>query len=122
MFSSNESKNSEIGDQATNAATDIQLSAYCSKDAGAKQALWLEASTKFLLTKVKELRPKVGKTASLRNKKQMWAKIAEELQERGHNFNSVQVEAKFFNLERQYRRMQFYNSKTGRNRSCTFRR
>lgn len=95
----------------------------CSSDAEPKKTLWLEATTKFLISRVKELRPRVGKTASFKNKKHMWKKIAEELCLQGYNFNVQQVEAKFFTLERQYKKTQLHNSKTGRNRqTCPFQR
>lgn len=120
IFSPNSVVDCEQGTQETSAETETPC---CSTDAAVKKNLWLESSTKLLIAKVKELRPKVGKSASLKTKKAMWSKIAVELQERGHNFNSVQVEAKFFSLERQYKRMRLYNSKTGRNRqTCPFQR
>ncbi|XP_075153328.1 uncharacterized protein LOC142234040 [Haematobia irritans] len=90
-------------------------------DEGTGKSVWIEPAVKFLISKVKELRPKVGKSASLKNKKQMWIKISEELCSLGYNFNSQQVETKYFSLERKYKRTQLYNSKTGRNRqTCPY--
>lgn len=39
---------------------------------GAQKPIWLDASTKLLISLVKEMRPKVGKSQHLKNKRQMW--------------------------------------------------
>ncbi|XP_073818576.1 uncharacterized protein [Musca autumnalis] len=94
---------------------------HLSSDGDTKKSIWLDSAVKLLLAKLKELRPLVGKTASLKNKKQMWTKIAEELAEKGHTYNASQVEGKYFSLERQYKKVKLNNSKTGRNRqSCPY--
>ncbi|XP_011292782.2 uncharacterized protein LOC105261849 [Musca domestica] len=88
-----------------------------------KKSIWLDSSTKLLINKYKDLRPLVGKVASLKNKKQMWTKISEELKANGHDFTIAQVENKFYSLERQYKNMQLHNSKTGRDRqTCPYKR
>ncbi|XP_017468743.1 PREDICTED: uncharacterized protein LOC108360812 [Rhagoletis zephyria] len=86
-----------------------------------KKFSWLDAPTKLLLALVKELRPKVGKSANLRNKKQMWNTISNELCAKGHFYNAAQVEGKFFTLERRYKNVQLNNSQTGRGRqTCPY--
>ncbi|XP_073823977.1 uncharacterized protein [Musca autumnalis] len=75
----------------------------------------------MLIAKVKEYRPLVGKVGSLKNKSQMWNKISQDLTACGHEVNTSQVQAKYFNLERQYKKVQLHNSKTGRNRlTCPY--
>ncbi|XP_017487440.1 PREDICTED: uncharacterized protein LOC108375804 [Rhagoletis zephyria] len=88
----------------------------CSKETPDQKTTWLDAPTKFLISRVKELRPKVGKSAKLRKKRQMWMQISNELRDKGYTFSWPQVETKFFSLERQYKKAQLHNSKTGRNR------
>lgn len=89
----------------------------------AQKTIWLDASTKLLISLVKEMRPKVGKSLHLKNKRQMWVAIAAKLCANGHNFNASQVEARYFTLERQYKRAQLNNKKTGRSRqACPFQR
>ncbi|XP_073839278.1 uncharacterized protein [Musca autumnalis] len=88
-----------------------------------KKFVWLDSSTKMLIAKVKEYRPLVGKVGSLKNKSQMWNKISQDLTACGHEVNTSQVQAKYFSLERQYKKVQLHNSKTGRNRlTCPYQR
>ncbi|XP_036346089.1 uncharacterized protein LOC118755352 [Rhagoletis pomonella] len=83
--------------------------------------LWLDAPTRFLIQKVRDLRPRVGKSASLKNKKQMWSTISKELCEMRYMFTAVQVETKFYTLERNYKQAASNNSKTGRTRQfCAY--
>ncbi|XP_067636686.1 uncharacterized protein [Eurosta solidaginis] len=88
----------------------------CSSETPMKKVVWLDAPTKFLISKVEELQPKVGKTAKIKSKRHMWTQISHELKKTGYPFTWVQVEAKFFALERRYKKVQYNNSKTGRNR------
>lgn len=90
---------------------------------GAQKPIWLDASTKLLISLVKEMRPKVGKSQHLKNKRQMWVAIAAKLCANGHSFNASQVEGRCFTLERQYKRAQLNNKQTGRSRqACPYQR
>lgn len=89
---------------------------------GFKQ-VWLEAPTKLLLSLLEDLRPQVGKTVKLKNKKKMWEVITQKLAEAGYAFSELQVQGKYRSLERQYKRTKLNNSKTGRNRQiCPYER
>ncbi|XP_017472170.1 PREDICTED: uncharacterized protein LOC108363340 [Rhagoletis zephyria] len=70
-----------------------------------KRPAWLDAPTKLLILKFKELRPKAGKSQSMKNKKQMWSRISKELCEKGYIYTSSQVEGKFYSVERQYKKL-----------------
>lgn len=83
--------------------------------------VWLEAPTKLLLSIMAELQPKVGKTASVKNKKKMWNVIAERMCLEGYNYSTTQIENKFRTLERQFKKTNLHNKQTGRNRqTCPY--
>lgn len=83
---------------------------------------WTDATTKLLLSIYKE------KTDALsgkkwRNRKDLWASIAEATRVLGHFPSSIQVENKFKSLDRGFKNMVANNNKTGRSRkSCRFER
>ncbi|XP_073817850.1 uncharacterized protein [Musca autumnalis] len=124
VFSPNpepEDDTAQYGLELASSCSQDETYAQLNSDADSKKIIWLDSAVKLLLAKVKELRPLVGKVASLKNKKQMWTKIAEALAANGHNYNATQVEGKYFSLERQYKKVKLNNSKTGRSRqSCPY--
>lgn len=86
-----------------------------------KKLTWLEAPTKLLLNRVKDLRAMVGKKASLESKKHMWVTISNELCEQGYMYTAQQVETRYYTLERQYKQTKLNNSKSGGARQiCPF--
>lgn len=89
---------------------------------GAKQ-VWLDSSTKLLLSLVEELAPKIGKTVHMKTKRKMWQVIKRELAEKGYIFSEGQIESKYRGLERQFKKTKLHNTQTGRNRKiCAFER
>lgn len=76
-----------------------------------------------MLSLIDDLRPKVGKSASVKTKSKMYKIISEKMIEEGYNFTSLQIENKFRGLERQYKKMVLHNKQTGRNRiTCPYER
>lgn len=93
------------------------------EDQCSQKQTWLEAPTKLLLSLLEELRPKVRKTVALKTKSKMWDTIRDKLAANGYNFTSTQIENKYRTLERQYKKTNLHNKKTGRNKeTCQYQR
>ncbi|XP_017470164.1 PREDICTED: trihelix transcription factor GTL1-like [Rhagoletis zephyria] len=85
------------------------------------EQVWLEAPTKLMLSLLEELRPKVGKSAQVRNKCKMWKIIEEQMRKEGYSFSAIQIENKFRGMERQYKKTVLNNRQSGRSKqTCPF--
>ena len=57
----------------------------------------------------------------IKNFKDMWKRIADEMKNSGYDVTVIQVENKWKTLERQYKKVVSNNKKTGRGRStCSY--
>ncbi|XP_017481258.1 PREDICTED: uncharacterized protein LOC108370437 [Rhagoletis zephyria] len=87
----------------------------------AEKQAWVEAPVKLMLTLIEELRHKVGKSASVKNKTKMWKVITERMAEQGYIFTTAQIENKFRTMERNFKKTNLHNKQTGRNRlTCPY--
>ncbi|XP_017486080.1 PREDICTED: uncharacterized protein LOC108374612 [Rhagoletis zephyria] len=87
----------------------------------AEKQAWVEAPVKLMLALIEELRPKVGKSASVKNKTKIWKIITERMAAEGYNFSTAQIENKFRTMERNFKRTNLHNKQTGRNRqTCPY--
>lgn len=77
---------------------------------------WLEKDVKLLITLYKELSELLGKTAKCKSKARMFREISKRMAEHGCTYTPIQVEIKWRNLEKKYKKSLQHNQKTGRNR------
>lgn len=69
---------------------------------------------------IRRVATKVGKTVALKTKSKMWDTIRDKLAAKGYNFTLTQIESY---LERQYKKTNLHNKKTGRNKeTCQYQR
>ena len=76
---------------------------------------WNDANTKLFLSLYKEMKNLVG-LRKIKNFKEMWKCISDEMKNSGYNVSALQVENKWKTMERQYKKVISNNNQTGRGR------
>ncbi|XP_077527593.1 uncharacterized protein LOC144138960 [Haemaphysalis longicornis] len=96
----------------TSSASDGNISAAALAD---EPELWSARRTKFFLAQYSELKDLVGKSRTLRTRKQLWLKLAELINaEFSCTMTATQVENKWKSLERSYEKIKKNNNSSGR--------
>ncbi|KYQ54035.1 hypothetical protein ALC60_08497, partial [Trachymyrmex zeteki] len=81
---------------------------------------WNDANMKLFLSLYKEMKGLVG-SRKLKNFKEMWKHISNEMKNSGYDVTAIQVENKWKTLERQYKKVICNNNQTGRGRiTCSY--
>lgn len=79
--------------------------------------VWSDASIKLFLSIYKE-KLELWTNCKIKTRK-MWEKIRTNMQSKGYNITTIQIENKYKSLERSFKNMIANNKKTGRGRVCT---